>query len=109
MPVEIVGRLRRARPEWFVGRTSTYAPVPTTTGNVIAFSRGNRSEALPRVVTVATRLPVAVERRGGWGENAVALPEGSWGDELTGATFTGGSVRLASLLADLPVALLTRS
>ena len=43
----------------------------------------------------------------GWREHTVALPEGRWRDVLTGREVEGGSVRLADLLATLPVALLT--
>jgi (1->4)-alpha-D-glucan 1-alpha-D-glucosylmutase len=100
-------RLRRDRPEWFTGPGSGYAPVPTTTGNAIAFSRGE-PEA-PGLVTVATRLPVALARRGGWGENTLALPPGDWQDALTGRRVGGGSVRIAEVLRELPVALLTRT
>jgi (1->4)-alpha-D-glucan 1-alpha-D-glucosylmutase len=61
------------------------------------------------VVAVTTRLPVALARHGGWGEHTIALPDGSWRDELTGRTVEGGPARLADLLEDLPVALLVRT
>jgi (1->4)-alpha-D-glucan 1-alpha-D-glucosylmutase len=102
-------RLRREHPGWFVGEDATYAAVPTSTGNAVAFSRGDADG--PAVVTLATRLPVSLARLGGWGANTVVLPGGSWHDELTGrkvATGDGGSVQLADVLADLPVALLVR-
>jgi (1->4)-alpha-D-glucan 1-alpha-D-glucosylmutase len=57
-------------------------------------------------VAVATRLPVALDRHGGWAEHTLALPEGTWRDVLTGRETSGGSVRLADLLAVLPVAFL---
>jgi (1->4)-alpha-D-glucan 1-alpha-D-glucosylmutase len=60
-------------------------------------------------VAVATRLPVALDRHGGWGEHTLALPDGPWRDELTGRELDGGTVRLADVLADLPVAFLVRS
>jgi (1->4)-alpha-D-glucan 1-alpha-D-glucosylmutase len=60
------------------------------------------------VITVATRLPVALARHGGWGEHTVALPDGTWTDLLTGRELAGGSARLAELLTDFPVALLVR-
>ena len=99
--------LRRAHPEWFVGPGCSYAPVATTTGNVIAFARGDGSGE--QVVSVATRLPVALERRGGWGTNTIEVPAGPWSDTLTGRSVHGGAVLLADLLVDLPVALLTRA
>ena len=100
-------RLRRERPEWFTGPDAVYAPVATTTGNAIAFGRGDASGV--QVVAVATRLPVSLDTYGGWREHTVALPEGSWRDVLTDRELDGGSVRLADLLDTLPVALLTRT
>jgi (1->4)-alpha-D-glucan 1-alpha-D-glucosylmutase len=97
-------RLRRERADVFVGAAAGYAPVATTTGNALAFSRG----ATPSVVTVATRLPVALARHGGWGEHQLFVPEAMWRDVLTGTVHPGGSVRLADLLATYPVALLAR-
>lgn len=100
-------RLRREHPGWFVGPGSMYAPVSTTSGNAVAFARGD-GEGL-HVVAVATRLPVALERHGGWGEHTLGLPEGQWVDLLTGRESEAGAVPLASLLATLPVALLVRT
>lgn len=97
-------RLRRDRPEVFVGPAAGYAPVATTTGNALAFSRG----ATPSVVTVVTRLPVALARHGGWGEHQIFVPDGRWRDLFTDTVHPGGSVRLAELLATYPVALLAR-
>jgi (1->4)-alpha-D-glucan 1-alpha-D-glucosylmutase len=97
-------RLRRERPCMFVGPDATYAPLPTSSGHALAFARGDGDG--PGVVTVAARLPVTLHRLGGWGDHTVALPDGSWEDVLTGRSFTGGSVRLAELLDQLPVALL---
>ena len=90
-------RLRRDRPELF----TTYAAVPVSgeaADHVLAFDRGG-------CLTVATRLPVGLAARGGWGETALSLPEGRWVDRLTGREATP---RLADLLADHPVALLVR-
>jgi (1->4)-alpha-D-glucan 1-alpha-D-glucosylmutase len=57
------------------------------------------------VVTVVSRLTTGL--REGWADAAVALPAGTWRDVLTGRTYDGEPL-LADLLADLPVALLTR-
>ncbi len=102
-------RLRREHPEWFTG--GGYTPVATSAGNAVAFGRGlnSGSDGAVNVVSIATRLPVALARYGGWGQHTVSLPEGAWTDRLTGRTVPGGSVRLADLLADLPVALLVRT
>ncbi|KQX66765.1 malto-oligosyltrehalose synthase [Angustibacter sp. Root456] len=100
-------RLRREHPEWFTGPDAVYVPVATTTGNAIAFGRGDDSGV--HVVAVATRLPVSLETYGGWREHTLALPEGRWREVFTGREVEGGSVHLADLLATFPVALLTRT
>ncbi|WP_433014893.1 malto-oligosyltrehalose synthase [Kribbella sp. CA-294648] len=93
-------RLRRQSPEAFAG---SYTPLPTSNGHAVAFSRGDA------VLTIATRLPVALHRLGGWGDSTVVLPEGDWKDVLTGRSMGSGAARIHDLLADLPVALLARS
>jgi (1->4)-alpha-D-glucan 1-alpha-D-glucosylmutase len=93
-------RLRRERPE-LVG--ASYTPVKVTgesADHAIAFLRGDD------VATVVTRLPVGLARAGGWGDTEIALPGDGWRDLLTGRDVT--SVRLATLLDRLPVALLVR-
>lgn len=100
-------RTRAAHPEWFVGPQAVYTPLPTSTGNAVAFARGDESG--PGAITVATRLPVALERRGGWGEHTVALPEGQWRDVLSRVEVKGGNRELREVLVGLPVALLVRS
>ena len=91
-------RLRRDWPELFTG----YAPV-TVTGaaadHAIAFDRGG-------AITVATRLPVRLERDGGW-RDAVLKLGGRTTDVISGISYVG-DVNLAELLADYPVALLVR-
>jgi (1->4)-alpha-D-glucan 1-alpha-D-glucosylmutase len=100
-------RLRREHPEWFVGEDAVYVPLPTSTGNAVAFARGSVSDG-PQVVTLATRLPVSLARLGGWREHNVALPDGAWRDLLTGRDVGAGPTALADVLNDLPVALLVR-
>lgn len=92
-------RLRRNRPELFEG----YVPLDATgpaAEHVVGFRRGAGG-----AVVLATRLPVGLERRGGWGDTAVVLP---WPtkDAFTGAEHEPGRVQLADALAALPVALL---
>ena len=87
-------RLRRDRPGLFTG----YAPLAATgpaADHVVAFDRGG-------AVTVGTRLPVRLERDGGWRDTTIAV---SGTDVLTGRSYRG-ETRLADLLADYPVALL---
>lgn len=99
-------RLRRDRPEAFVGTGAGYQPLPASTGNALAFVRTVDGE--PVVATVVTRQPLALERLGGWGEHTVVLPEGEWRDVLTGRSLAGGAARLAEALDPLPVCLLVR-
>lgn len=90
---------RRDRPELFAG----YAPLPASGGaadHVLAYDRGG-------AVAVATRLPVGLAARGGWGDTRLPLPAGTWRDLLTDRRWTG-PVLLADLLAQYPVALLVR-
>jgi (1->4)-alpha-D-glucan 1-alpha-D-glucosylmutase len=90
--------LRRDRPELFTG----YAPVPAVgpaADHVLAFDRGG-------ALSVATRLPVGLARRGGWEGTRLELPPGRWRDELSGVETTTG--QLGCLLAAYPVALLVR-
>ncbi|ABS04538.1 malto-oligosyltrehalose synthase [Kineococcus radiotolerans SRS30216 = ATCC BAA-149] len=100
-------RARRDHPEAFTGPAAAYSPVPSTNGNAVAFARGPVDD--PRVVAVATRLPVSLERLGGWGEHTLTLPEGTWRNAFTGAELPGGATRIAEVLAELPVALLLRA
>jgi (1->4)-alpha-D-glucan 1-alpha-D-glucosylmutase len=95
--VSRVLRARRDHPERFTG----YTPLPATgaaASHAVAFARHG-------VVAVATRLPVGLADRGGWGETTLPLPAGSWTDVFTGFS-ASSEVGLASLLAHYPVALL---
>jgi (1->4)-alpha-D-glucan 1-alpha-D-glucosylmutase len=73
-------------------------PEGPTGEHLIAFDRGG-------AITLATRLPVGLERRGGWGESTVSLPAGSYRDALTGGQYEG-SIELRRLFRRYPVALL---
>ncbi|MFI6508336.1 malto-oligosyltrehalose synthase [Streptosporangium sp. NPDC050855] len=84
-----------------LGPDAPYLPIEAGE-HAIAFARGERA------VTVATRLPVGLERRGGWGSDTLTLPRGTWRDLLTGTEHTG-RIPLAHLLAIHPVALLERN
>ncbi|MDF9716503.1 malto-oligosyltrehalose synthase [Nocardioides sp. ChNu-153] len=101
--VATVLRLRRDRPELF----SSYAPLAAegeAADHLVAFDRGG-------AVSVVTRLPVGLGRRGGWGTTTLELPEGEWRDLLADAPVArdaSGRVLVADLLATYPVALLTR-
>jgi (1->4)-alpha-D-glucan 1-alpha-D-glucosylmutase len=93
--------LRRDRPELFRGYRPLHAEGPAAV-HALAFAR---SEDL---LVVGTRLPVRLERTGGWRDTVLSLPEGEWTDVITGSSIDGGSVELAGLLDRYPVALLLR-
>ena len=90
-------RLRRDRPELF-HRHAPVAAFGSAANHVVAFDRGG-------AVTVATRLPMALQRTG-WGDTTIMLAGHAWQDLISGARFDGGEVRLAELLGSYPVALL---
>ena len=92
-------RLRRDRPELFT-RYTALAALGEAADHLVAFDRGG-------AVTLATRLPVGLEARGGWGDTVVLLPQRAVVDELTGREFEGGELLVADLLSRYPVALLS--
>jgi (1->4)-alpha-D-glucan 1-alpha-D-glucosylmutase len=95
-------RLRRERPDTFA--SGGYRPVPASGSareHVVAFQRGED------VVVAVSRWMVRLADTG-WGDTSLALPAGDWTDRLTGRQFTG-SIALANLYADLPVALLEKT
>jgi (1->4)-alpha-D-glucan 1-alpha-D-glucosylmutase len=96
-------QLRAAHPEW-LGPEAAYAPLTVAgsqAGHAVAFSRGDH------VVAVVPRLVLGLGGR--WGDTYVELPAGDWTNTLTGASVLGGTALLTSLLADFPVALLSRA
>jgi (1->4)-alpha-D-glucan 1-alpha-D-glucosylmutase len=94
-------RLRRARPEWFAGGYWPLTASGPAHDHVVAFQRA----AGP--VTVVTRLPVGLRRRGGWQETTLPLPaRTAWADVLTGTVHRGGAAPMRELTGVLPVALL---
>jgi len=95
-------RLRRDRPELFDGYRALWAEGPAA-GHVAAFARGG-----DRLVAVATRRPLTLQRTGGWRGTALPLPHGpgEWTDIIAGRTFPAGNVPLDQLLSRYPVALL---
>ena len=99
-------RARRDHAEAFVGTAAGYRPLPSSTGNALAFARTVGEEA--RTITVATRLAVSLARYGGWQGHTVTLPPSThgWRCALSGRRFAPGETPLAALLESLPVALL---
>ena len=94
-------RLRRDNPELFdVYRPATV--VGEASAHAVATDRGG-------VTVVATRLPVALERRGGWGDTLLMRADRPATDLLTGRRIEPGPVPLAELLDTYPVALLVEA
>ena len=93
-------RVRRDHPDWFTGSYAPLAADGPAARHAVAFQRAGHA------VTVATRLPAGLRRRGGWGDTMLTLPEGDWMDILNEARYSGTRPLLASLMRDLPVALL---
>ncbi len=93
-------RLRRDHPDWFAGSYTPLASEGPAAQHAFAFLRGGHA------VTVVTRLPAGLRRRGGWADTAVPLPELHWRDVLTGVRHAGLRPPLSELTRRLPVALL---
>ena len=91
-------RLRRDRPELFTRYTPMTA-VGDAAAHAVAFDRGG-------ALAVATRLPVVLAAKGGWGDTVLLRHAGPAVDVLTGRRFAAGELPLADLLATYPVALL---
>lgn len=96
-------RLRRYRPDVFTGYRPLHAEGETAE-HAVAFARS------ASLVAVATRLPVGLAARGGWGDTVLPLPEGStdWHDVISGAAVDGAAPALRQVLERYPVALLVR-
>jgi (1->4)-alpha-D-glucan 1-alpha-D-glucosylmutase len=91
-------RLRRDRPELF----ARYVPLPSVgeaADHLVAVDRGG-------AIALATRLPLGLAARGGWGDTTVLLPNGPFIEQLTGRVVEGGETSVGTLLSDYPVALL---
>jgi (1->4)-alpha-D-glucan 1-alpha-D-glucosylmutase len=91
---------RRDAPESFAG---SYQPFESGHECLVGFLRGDDH------LTLATRWPTTLARRGGWGAAELGLPPGIWRDLLTGRDIGSGRQLVGDVLAELPVALLVRS
>lgn len=91
-------RLKRDHPELFT-RYTPMTVVGEASEHAVAFDRGG-------ALAVATRLPVGLAARGGWGETLLLRHSGATVDVFTGRHFEGSSVPLRELLDTYPVALL---
>ena len=91
-------RLRRDRPDLFT-RYTPMTVVGEAADHAIAFDRGG-------ALAVATRLPVGLAGRGGWGDTVLLRHAGPTVDVFTGRGFEGHRVPMGDLLTTYPVALL---
>ena len=73
--------------------------------HLIGLARGDATVSGLSVIACATRMPLKLAARGGWGETTVQLPAGQWTDCFSGRAFAG-TVRVAELFNVLPTALL---
>jgi (1->4)-alpha-D-glucan 1-alpha-D-glucosylmutase len=94
-------QLRRERPDTFLaGGYRAVLAAGEFAEHLVAFLRGDD-------VLVVTGRWTARLTESPWGDTTLTLPEGTWADRLSGATYSG-TVRAEGLLHDLPVALLVR-
>ncbi len=94
--------LRRDRRELF-GPEAEYKPIMAVgekAGHAIAFARGSD------LIAVGQRHALALA--GDWQQATLPLPEGTWRNVLSDATFPGGACLLQVLLQEFPVAVLVR-
>lgn len=100
-------RARRDSPELFRDYRPMTADGPAAE-HLLAFDRGG-------AITLATRLPVGLAARGGWGGTTVTVPPGRWCDAVAGCRVAAGAapghpvtLDVAEVMARYPVALLLR-
>ncbi|CAO3451216.1 malto-oligosyltrehalose synthase [Azospirillum largimobile] len=100
--------VRADKPEVF--SAGEYLPLEATgdrADHVVAYARRAGDDT---VVVAVPRLAGQLGESPDWGNTAIPLPRGTrWRNRLTGAEVEGGdAVSVATLFADLPVALLSR-
>jgi (1->4)-alpha-D-glucan 1-alpha-D-glucosylmutase len=91
-------RLRRDWPDLFTGYAPLFATGPAA-AHALVFDRGGS-------ITVATRLPVGLERAGGWQDTTVDI--GGPATDVISGRRVEREVRMGELLERYPVALLVR-
>ncbi len=95
-------KIRAEHPECF-GAAGDYRPVQVSgkrSNHVICFTRGGK------IATVVPRLTRNVGSN--WGDTAIHVSEGTWRNALTDTKMRGGSIPVASLFREFPVALLVK-
>ncbi|MGP6172843.1 malto-oligosyltrehalose synthase [Corynebacterium sp. A21] len=102
-------KIRQNSPELFSAgdHQAVFAEGPAGS-HLIGMARGVDSGAAGlEVIALATRLPMVLQREGGWRETTLTLPSGTWYEELSGREFSG-TVPVTEVLQVLPTALLRR-
>jgi (1->4)-alpha-D-glucan 1-alpha-D-glucosylmutase len=102
--------VRRHRDAAFgAGPSGTYEPLAVdgqAADHLVAFRRGSD------VAVAVSRLPVGLERGGGWRGTSLALAPGRWTNAITGGVVDAedaATVEVERLLGGFPVALLERT
>ncbi|CAN5148088.1 malto-oligosyltrehalose synthase [soil metagenome] len=91
-------RLRRDHPDLFTRYAAVEAYGPAAR-HLVGFDSGE-------VVTLATRLPLGLAARGGWGDTSIVLAGRQVTDVIADRDYDGGTLQVADLLERYPVALL---
>ena len=73
-----------------------------------AFAYTRLLDELPDVVVIVRRLSRRLEQLGGWREESIVLPEGTWEHVLRHGTVEGGNRPLAEVVGDDPVVVLAK-
>ncbi len=95
-------RVRRERPLSF-GEQSTYTPLTANgakAAHLIAYGRSDD------VLVLAPRLILKLASN--WCDTSVAIPAGTWRNELSGSAVKAGTVRIGGILSSFPIALLVK-
>lgn len=98
-------RLRNRHPNCF-GPGGTYQPLEVEgqkQQHVVAYLRSGKTE---KVAVVTPRLVLGLA--GDWADTTLHLPEGKWHNVLSKEDVSGGTIRVGTLLACFPVALLEK-
>jgi len=95
-------RVRREHPAYFgeKGKYTALSAKGSKAGHAVAYLRGEN------MLVLVPRLTMKLA--GNWDNTKLDIPAGTWRDELSGASITGGSVAITDLLEAFPVSLLIK-
>jgi (1->4)-alpha-D-glucan 1-alpha-D-glucosylmutase len=95
----VTSRALRARRGQPLDRYEPLTVEGPAAAHAVAFDRGG-------VVALATRLPLGLERRGGWQDTVLGAPCQEFRDAVSGRSFAGTRVAVGEILSPYPVAIL---